>query len=52
MTSTKQAMITSTTSFNANSINASGFITVANYLASGTATLNSITAQTIKHIIS
>ena len=48
--STKQATITSTTSFNANNINASGSITAANYLTSGTATLNSITAQTINKL--
>ncbi|MFM7986081.1 MAG: hypothetical protein ACKPKO_42885, partial [Candidatus Fonsibacter sp.] len=44
---TKQATITSTTSLNANNINASGSITAANYLTSVTATLNAIIAQTI-----
>ncbi|MFM7988132.1 MAG: hypothetical protein ACKPKO_53350, partial [Candidatus Fonsibacter sp.] len=44
---TKQATITSTTSFNANCINASGSITAANYYTNTTATLSSITAQTI-----
>ncbi|MFM7982146.1 MAG: hypothetical protein ACKPKO_22790, partial [Candidatus Fonsibacter sp.] len=42
----KQATITSTTSFNANNINASGSITSSN-LTRGTAILSSITAQTI-----
>ncbi|MFM7985424.1 MAG: hypothetical protein ACKPKO_39530 [Candidatus Fonsibacter sp.] len=40
VTNTKQNLITSTTSINANNINASGSFT------SGTATLTSITAQT------
>ncbi|MFM7980128.1 MAG: hypothetical protein ACKPKO_12510 [Candidatus Fonsibacter sp.] len=48
---TKQATITSTTTFNANNTNSSRYITSSN-LTSGTTILNSITAQTIKHIIS
>ncbi|MFM7982895.1 MAG: hypothetical protein ACKPKO_26585, partial [Candidatus Fonsibacter sp.] len=44
---TKQATITSTTSLNANNINASRSITAASYSTSGTAALTTITAQTI-----
>ncbi|MFM7981423.1 MAG: hypothetical protein ACKPKO_19115 [Candidatus Fonsibacter sp.] len=51
--STKQATITSATSFNANNINASLSVTASNYFTSGTATLKSITSQNYKthHIL-